>query len=101
MHTNTLLRSSLFPLGREFGTLPESFEAPSVVRPFGLQFAAPAAATETIDFAEITFDDDRQIALIRDGAALVPVAKHSTGSTSTSTSDGKGSMDSDTDHTED
>jgi putative ATP-grasp target RiPP len=91
-----------FPLGRAYGCFATDIaEAASVVRPFGLRLAVRPTSIR-FDPAELGYDHDRQIGLIRSGGAMVPLAKHTDGTTSTQTNaDGQSGPDSDTDHRED
>ncbi|MGH3811740.1 MAG: putative ATP-grasp-modified RiPP [Pseudonocardiaceae bacterium] len=76
----------------------------SVARPFGLTLAVPASIVCCVDPAELGYDEDAQVGLIRDGADMVPLSKHTDGQTSTVTQGGDGqttNKDSDTDHRED
>ncbi|MGH3439743.1 MAG: putative ATP-grasp-modified RiPP [Sciscionella sp.] len=79
-------------------------EPASAVRPFGLSLAVPPTAVTYVDPADLGYDEDAQVGLIRDGADLVPLSKHTDGQTSTVTQGGDGqttNRDSDTDHRED
>jgi len=50
----------------------------------------------------LSYDPERQIGLVREGDALVPLMRHTDGQTSTTTNaDGHNRPDSDTDHRED
>jgi putative ATP-grasp target RiPP len=96
--------SDHFPLGRPYGGLDSVPEPPSSVRPFGLTVAVPAKTVTTLDLAEISYDEDKQIGLVRDGDAQVPLSRHTDGTTNTVTDGGDGhgsNRDSDSDHRED
>jgi putative ATP-grasp target RiPP len=85
-----------FPLGRPFGRVDGSSEVRSENRPFGLRFAVDPPATP-VDLTGFEYDPVRQIGVLRDGDAAVPLLRHTTGTTSTKTSDGHKGMDSDSD----
>lgn len=96
--------SDHFPLGRAYGRIETKPGPASTARPFGLTLAVPASAVHRIDLAELGYDEDAQVGLIRDGADMVPLSKHTDGQTSTVTQGGDGqttNKDSDTDHRED
>lgn len=96
--------SDHFPLGRAYGRIETTPQPASAVRPFGLTLAAPAGTVYPVDPAELGYDEDAQVGLIRDGAGMVPLSKHTDGQTSTVTQGGDGqttNKDSDTDHRED
>lgn len=99
--------SASFPLGRALGVISGSVpQRASRVRPFGLTLAAEPQPGVRLDPREISYDSVRQIGLVRDGDLLVPLSKHSTGTTSSVTDGGDGASkesarDSDTDATED
>lgn len=79
-------------------------EPPSPVRPFGLTLAVPPKTVTTVNVAEISYDEDAQVGLVRDGDVLMPLSKHTDGPTNTVTDGGDGqstNRDSDTDHRED
>jgi putative ATP-grasp target RiPP len=102
--TGAFPSSDQFPLGRPYGGVDRVPEPPSPVRPFGLTVAVQATAATTVDPAEIYYDEDSQIGLVRDGAALMPLSKHTDGPTNTVTDGGDGrtsNKDSDSDHRED
>jgi putative ATP-grasp target RiPP len=85
-----------FPLGRPFGRVAGCSEARSESRPFGLRFAVDPPATP-VDLTGFEYDPVRQIGVLREGEAAVPLLRHTTGTTSTKTSDGHQGMDSDSD----
>ena len=87
-----------FPLGRAFDQVDVSPEAASGPgsRPFGLRFAVEPCPT-LVDFTGFEYDPGRQVGVLRDGAAVVPLIRHTTGTTRTQTSDGHERMDSDSD----
>jgi len=96
--------SDHFPLGRAYGCINTTPEPASAVRPFGLTLAVPPSTVTRVDSADLGYDEDAQIGLIRDGTDMVPLAKHTDGQTSTVTQGGDGqttNRDSDTDHRED
>ncbi len=95
--------SDHFPLGRAYGRIDATPAPASDLRPFGLTLAVQPATSVRLDPAELGHDDVRKIGLIREGGKeMVPLSKHSDGSTSTLTdADGHGGRDSDTDHRED
>ncbi len=91
-----------FPLGRRFGVVDIKPEPASRVRPFGLTLGRAARSVADLNPADIGYDPDAQVGLVRDGDRMVRMAKHSTGQTNTQTNnDGHQGYDSDTDHTED
>jgi putative ATP-grasp target RiPP len=94
--------SDHFPLGRAYGRIDATPVPPSEVRPFGLTLAVQPRTSIRFNPDELEYDDVRQIGLICDGEEMVPLSKHTDGTTSTQTnSDGHGGRDSDTDHRED
>lgn len=96
--------SDQLPLGRAYGCVTATPEPASSVRPFGLTLAVNLEVGTVVDPVELGYDDDAQVGLIRDGANMVPLSKHTTGQTNTVTQGGDGqttNVDSDTDHRED
>ncbi|MGH3822869.1 MAG: putative ATP-grasp-modified RiPP, partial [Pseudonocardiaceae bacterium] len=96
--------SDHFPLGRAYGQIDTKPEPASAARPFGLALAVPVGTVHRVDPAELGYDEDAQVGLIRDGVDMVPLSKHTDGQTSTVTQGGDGqttNKDSDTDHRED
>lgn len=91
-----------FPLGRPFGRLADATEQPaSAQRPFGLSLAVRPQSI-TFDPSAVGYDEQRQIGLVREGESMVPLARHTDGTTNTQTNaDGQSGPDSDTDHRED
>ncbi|MGI9002396.1 MAG: putative ATP-grasp-modified RiPP [Pseudonocardia sp.] len=74
----------------------------SPFRPFGLTLAVPPRTNVRFNPDSLGYDEVRQIGLIRDGTAMVPLSRHTDGATNTQTNaDGQGGPDSDTDHRED
>ncbi|MGQ0778666.1 MAG: putative ATP-grasp-modified RiPP [Pseudonocardiales bacterium] len=74
------------------------------MRPFGLTLAVSPSTVTRVDPTELGYDEDAQRGLIRDGADMVPLSRHTDGKTSTVTQGGDGqttNRDSDTDHRED
>jgi putative ATP-grasp target RiPP len=78
-----------FPLGRVAGLRETDGEGPGSrdTRPFGIRYAASpkAAGRDGLDIAELDYDFDRQIAVMRDGGSVLPAFKHTSGKTSTDT----------------
>lgn len=96
--------SDHFPLGRAYGRIDTTPQPASVVCPFGLTLAVPAHTVSRVDPAELGYDEDAQVGLIRDGAEMMPLSKHTDGQTNTVTQGGDGqttNKDSDTDYRED
>ncbi len=96
--------SDHFPLGRAYGCVAATPEPASSVRPFGLTLAVKLEAGTVVDPAELGYDDDAQVGLIRHGADMIPLSRHTTGQTNTITQGGDGqttNVDSDTDQRED
>lgn len=96
--------SDHFPLGRPFGCLDSTPEPPSAVRPFGLTLAVVPSAVTQVEPAQLGYDEDAQVGLIREGGCMVPLSRHTTGQTATITDGGDGqntNQDSDTDQRED
>lgn len=92
------------PLGRPFGVVESAPEPASRARPFGLSLADPPGPGVRLDPAELGYDEDAQVGLIRDGADMAPLSRHTTGWTSTVTQGGDGqttNRDSDSDARED
>lgn len=91
-----------FPLGRAYGRVDTEPAPASAVRPFGLTLAVQPRKNIRFDPAELGYDEVRQIGLIRDGGVMVPMSKHTDGTTNTQTNvDGRSGPDSDTDVRED
>lgn len=96
--------SDHFPLGRAYGHVQGTPQPASAVRPFGLTLAVAPIAGAVLDPAELGYDEDAQVGLIREGADMVPLSRHTTGQTNTVTQGGDGhgsNRDSDTDYRED
>ncbi len=94
--------SGHFSLGRSYGRVDTTLAPASSLRPFGLTLAVPPRTSVRFDPDSLGYDDVRQIGLIRDGTAMVPLSRHTDGATNTQTNaDGQGGPDSDTDHRED
>lgn len=96
--------SDHFPLGRAYGRIDTTPEPASAVRPFALTLAVASSAVTRVDPAELSYDEDAQVGLIRDGADTVPLSRHTDGQTNTITDRGDGqntNRDSDTDYRED
>ncbi|MGH3521098.1 MAG: putative ATP-grasp-modified RiPP [Haloechinothrix sp.] len=91
-----------FPLGRLCGVIDGEPEPASAARPFGLTRAQPPREVGQLNPDDLSYNDDAQVGLIREGDRMIKLAKHSTGQTNTQTNnDGHQGYDSDTDHTED
>jgi putative ATP-grasp target RiPP len=104
INTGLFPSSDHFPLGRAYGQIDATPEPASEARPFGLMLAVPASTVSDVDPAELGYDEDAQVGLIRDGVEMVPLSKHTDGQTKTVTQGGDGqttNKDSDTDHRED
>ncbi|HZD13802.1 MAG TPA: putative ATP-grasp-modified RiPP [Pseudonocardiaceae bacterium] len=96
--------SDHFPLGRLFGQVDSKPQQATAYRPFGLTLAAEPREGSVLRLTDLSYDEERQIGLVMDRGQLVPLAKHTDGTTNTITDggDGQGSnKDSDTDHRED
>ncbi len=94
--------SDHFPLGRAYGRMDTTAQPASAVRPFGLTLAVPPRRVTRLNPADLSYDEDEQVGLIRDGDELVRMGRHSDGQTNTQTNnDGHGGLDSDTDWRED
>jgi putative ATP-grasp target RiPP len=94
--------SDHLPLGRAYGRVDTEPAPASAVRPFGLTLAVHPRKNIRFDPAEVDYDEIRQIGLIRDGGVMVPMSKHTDGTTNTQTNaDGQSGPDSDTDVRED
>jgi putative ATP-grasp target RiPP len=69
---------------------------------FGLRHARTPTPAAQLDWAAVGYDEDSQLGVFRDGDAVVPLCRHSTGQTGTSTASSDSSPgDSDKDATED
>jgi putative ATP-grasp target RiPP len=90
-----------FPLGRSFAEAADI--APAAVRPLGATLAVAPRHVDEVDMADVSYDPDRQIGVVRDAdGRLTELAKHSTGWTTTDTaSSDKAPGDADRDATED
>lgn len=100
----TFPSSDHFPLGRAYGHVESTPEPPSAARPFGLTHTVAPVTMAVVDPAALSYDDETQVGLIRQGARMVPLSRHTTGQTNTVTQGGDGhgtNQDSDTDHRED
>lgn len=94
--------SDHFPLGHAYGRVNAMPAPVSDLRPFGLTLAVLSRTSARVNPTELGYDDIYQIGLIRDGEKMVPLSRHTDGSTNTQTnSDGQGGYDSDTDYRED
>jgi putative ATP-grasp target RiPP len=95
-------RSDQVPLGRAYGAVESTPQPPSGVRPFGLTMAVLPRTVAQLNPAELGYDEEAQVGLIRDGGTMVPLSRHTDGQTNTATNnDGHQGVDSDTDHRED
>jgi putative ATP-grasp target RiPP len=91
-----------FPLGRPYGCMDAEPAAASAVRPFGLTLAVRPRKNIRFNPDELGYDVVGQIGLIRDGDVMVPMSRHTDGTTKTQTNaDGQSGPDSDTDVRED
>ncbi|MGB6164314.1 MAG: putative ATP-grasp-modified RiPP [Pseudonocardiaceae bacterium] len=91
-----------FPLGRPYGRTDAEPAPASEVRPFGLTLAVQPRKNIRFNPDELGYDEVGQIGLIREGDVMVPMSKHTDGTTKTQTNaDGHGGRDSDTDFRED
>ncbi|GAB3483632.1 putative ATP-grasp-modified RiPP [Amycolatopsis cihanbeyliensis] len=103
--TGAFPSSGHFPLGRRFGMVDTAPEPASPVRPFGLTLGTRPRQVTPLNPADIGYDEDAQMGLMRDdGGQLVPMSRHTDGQTNTVTDGGDGrytNKDSDTDHRED
>ena len=103
-HDPLFSASGAFGLGRPFGLLDTAggVSAPEVL-PFGLRNAVTAPVVEVGDLSAYGFDHDQQIGTVVDErGVVVPLLRHTTGTTKTSTNpDGKSGPDSDSDQRED
>jgi hypothetical protein len=61
-----------FPLGRAYGRVDTVPEPASAVRLFGLTLAVSPNSVTCVDPAKLSYDEDRQVGLIRDGADMDP-----------------------------
>lgn len=96
--------SLLFGLGRPYGEVHahEGALVATAVRPFGLRFAVSPPVVTGLDLDAMRYDPVRQVGMMDTPDGLVPLARHTTGSTSTVThADGQGRNDSDSDVRED
>lgn len=95
-------RADQLSLGRPFGLTGSSPQAPTPARPFGLTRAVRPAVVTALDRSAIAYDPGQQVAMVVEGARLVPWCRHTDGQTETQTNaDGQAGPDSDTDHRED
>ena len=58
--------SDHFPLGRRFGMVDTTPEPASAVRPFGLTLGTRPRQVTPLNPADIGYDEDAQVGLIRD-----------------------------------
>jgi putative ATP-grasp target RiPP len=95
-----LSAAELFPLGRK---VVEDAPAPLAGGrvPFGVRLAVPITPVE-VDLSKVSYDPDRQVAVVHDGGAFVPLLEQTTRSTNTNTANRDGSpADADSDAEED
>lgn len=92
----------LFALCATLASAEPGPQTDSAITPFGLKYALTPAATVDVDFPAISYDPDRQIAVVADGNATLPAMRHTSTKTKTTTAsnDRKGN-DSDSDATGD
>ncbi|TCP57052.1 putative ATP-grasp target RiPP [Tamaricihabitans halophyticus] len=94
--------SDQFPLGRAYGRVDSTGEPASTARPFGLTLGVRPKRVDRLNLAELSYDEEAQVGLLRHGGELVRLGRHTDGQTNTQTnSDGHQGYDSDTDHRED
>ena len=90
----------VFPLGSTLIPTEPTPQAEGADTPFGLKYAKRPAATVDVDFDAISYDLERQIALMNEGDATIPAMRHTSTNTSTSTaSTDRSGNDSDSDST--
>src|SRR5712672_2439929 len=77
--------SDHFPVGRAYGKCDEDAAPASAVRPYGLTLAVRPRDSVCLDPDALAYDVARQIGLIREDDAMVPLLRHTDGKTSTST----------------
>ena len=71
-----------FPLGEHLGPVPES----PTVRPFGLRHSSDPGTVIDLDWTNVRYDRERQIAVVDDpSGAVVPAMKHTSTKTKTTT----------------
>jgi putative ATP-grasp target RiPP len=94
--------SSAFPLGRPFGLVKAATPLKANVLPFGLKAAVAPEPIAIGDLSRFRYDHATQIGLTEVDGELVPLMRHTTGTTRTSTNpDGQKGPDSDADQRED
>lgn len=89
-----------FPLGRHVPPDNATGDPNDRIMPFGLKYAVTPHATVDVDFSALSYDADRQIAVVDDDGTLIPAMRHTSTKTKTHTGD-RSSGDSDTDTTGD
>jgi putative ATP-grasp target RiPP len=71
-----------FPLAEPSGPVPESLTA----RPFGLRHSSEPGAVVDLDWGDVRYDRERQIAVVDDpDGVVVPAMKHTSTKTKTTT----------------
>jgi putative ATP-grasp target RiPP len=75
----------LFPLDGTGASTDAALTTGSASVPFGLKYAVAPAETVDVDLPSISYDPDRQIAVVSDGDATVPAMKHTSTNTKTTT----------------
>lgn len=96
------LSSDHFPLGRAYGHVNTTAESATLARPFGLTLAVRPRRVARLNPADLVYDEQNQVGLIRDGDELIKMGRLTDGQTNTQTNaDGQNGPDSDTDWRED
>lgn len=93
-----------FPLGRPFGAVTGVAEPASADRPFGITLARRPRQVVRVDRAGFRYEEDRQLGTVHDEGGVVPLGRHTDGTTNTVTDGGDGqdtNKDSDSDARED
>lgn len=67
--------------GVKTGHDPDERPTEGTVRPFGLRFAQLPQNSVELPLESISYDDDAQVALARDGGGWTPLTEHSMGLT--------------------
>jgi putative ATP-grasp target RiPP len=90
----------LFPLDADLTSTDAVESTEDTDLPLGLKYATRPATTVDVDFPAISYDPDRQIAVVTDGDTVLPAMRHTSTQTKTTTAsqDRKGN-DSDSDST--
>ena len=75
--------SDHFPLGRAYGHVNTTAESATPARPFGLTLAVRPRRVAQLNPADLAYDEQDQVGLIREGDELIKSGRHTDGQTNT------------------